>query len=292
MVNSTAPHLLYVSDVFPAPPSGGSVIIYRHLHRLVQDGWRVTIAAPAPAFRPLPDGHGFGCARCPGKAGGRPRAPHGRSPNGSARGCGQQAMRSDPKLGQAATRRHHPHRPVGSHFAYSHATQPGLARAARRQGAGFVSRDVTARRALRGAQPAKNLCAPCCAMRLPARLDRLRRNARAARVTLPARLCPHAHGHARTERRARRRLACSLPRRSCHRACAPHFMRTTSNTCSRRWHALRPNAAARCSCSRRPTTRRWPRLRATGTTFRHQPLASARVRRRCVFSPPKPAHSR
>src|SRR5580693_2972824 len=67
MVNSTTLHALYVSDVFPAPASGGAVIIYRHLRRLVQEGWHVTVAAPAPSFRPLPDGHGFELRALPKK---------------------------------------------------------------------------------------------------------------------------------------------------------------------------------------------------------------------------------
>jgi hypothetical protein len=67
MVMANAPRLFYVSDVFPAPLSGGAVIIYRHLHRLVQEGWRVTVAAPAPAFQPLPDDHGFELRALPKK---------------------------------------------------------------------------------------------------------------------------------------------------------------------------------------------------------------------------------
>ncbi|HXB02124.1 MAG TPA: glycosyltransferase [Opitutaceae bacterium] len=69
------PHLLYVSDVFPTPQPGGAVIIYRHLQRLVQEGWRVTVAAPAPAFRPLPDGHGFELRALPRKSWWPPARP-------------------------------------------------------------------------------------------------------------------------------------------------------------------------------------------------------------------------
>jgi hypothetical protein len=53
MVSSTAPHALYVSDVFTAPQPGGAVIIYRHLQRLVKEGWRATVAAPAHFMRAI-----------------------------------------------------------------------------------------------------------------------------------------------------------------------------------------------------------------------------------------------
>jgi len=67
MVKSTAPHVLYVSDVFPAPLPGGAVIVYRHLRRLVQEGWRVTVAAPWPTVRPLAANHGFELQALPQK---------------------------------------------------------------------------------------------------------------------------------------------------------------------------------------------------------------------------------
>jgi hypothetical protein len=59
MVTPTAPHMVYVGDVFPAASSGGAVLIYRHLHRLVREGWRVTVSVPESAMRALPAGHGF-----------------------------------------------------------------------------------------------------------------------------------------------------------------------------------------------------------------------------------------
>ena len=61
------PRLLYIGDVFPAPPGGGSVLIYRHLHRLALEGWRVTVTVPAPAERPLPADHGFELRTLPGR---------------------------------------------------------------------------------------------------------------------------------------------------------------------------------------------------------------------------------
>lgn len=54
-----APRLLYVSNMVPGVPSGGDVMIYRHLRELVRAGWHVTVSPPAAAIRPLPPGHGF-----------------------------------------------------------------------------------------------------------------------------------------------------------------------------------------------------------------------------------------
>jgi hypothetical protein len=51
----------------PGVPGGGEVMVYRHLHGLVQLGWNVTVAAPAVALRPLPDGHGFNVRPLPSR---------------------------------------------------------------------------------------------------------------------------------------------------------------------------------------------------------------------------------
>jgi hypothetical protein len=56
---SGPPRLLYVSDMVPGLPGGGEVMVYRHLHRLVQSGWVVTVSTPGAGQRPLPPGHGL-----------------------------------------------------------------------------------------------------------------------------------------------------------------------------------------------------------------------------------------
>jgi hypothetical protein len=91
-----APHVLYVSDVFPAPQPGGAVIIHRHLQRLMQEGWRVTVAAPAPAFRPLPDSHGFELRTLPRKSWWPPARPEWPFTQWLRARMWTQAMRSDP----------------------------------------------------------------------------------------------------------------------------------------------------------------------------------------------------
>jgi hypothetical protein len=63
-----APHLLYLSDMVPGVPGGGEVMVYRHLRGLVQQGWRVTVSAPAVALRPLPLEHGFEIRPLPSRA--------------------------------------------------------------------------------------------------------------------------------------------------------------------------------------------------------------------------------
>jgi hypothetical protein len=59
MVAVRAPRLLFVSNMVPALPGGGEVMVYRHLRALVEAGWRVSVSVPAAAARPLPSGHGF-----------------------------------------------------------------------------------------------------------------------------------------------------------------------------------------------------------------------------------------
>jgi hypothetical protein len=100
MVNSTTLHALYVSDVFPAPASGGAVIIYRHLRRLVQEGWHVTVAAPAPSFRPLPDGHGFELRALPKKKWWPPARPEWPPTQWLRARMWTNAMRSDPTFAE------------------------------------------------------------------------------------------------------------------------------------------------------------------------------------------------
>lgn len=43
----------------PGVPGGGEVMVYRHLHGLVQAGCQVTVSCPAVNVRPLPASHGF-----------------------------------------------------------------------------------------------------------------------------------------------------------------------------------------------------------------------------------------
>jgi hypothetical protein len=85
-----------VSDVFPAPQPGGAVIIYRHLQRLVQEGWRVTVAAPAPSFRPLTDGHGFELRTLPRKSWWPPARPEWPITQWLRARMWTQVMRDDP----------------------------------------------------------------------------------------------------------------------------------------------------------------------------------------------------
>ncbi|HXA13586.1 MAG TPA: glycosyltransferase family 4 protein, partial [Opitutaceae bacterium] len=81
---------------FPAPPSGGAIVIYRHLRRLVQEGWRVTVAAPAPAFRPVPEGHGFELRALPRKKWWPPARPEWPLTQWLRARMWTNAMRSDP----------------------------------------------------------------------------------------------------------------------------------------------------------------------------------------------------
>jgi glycosyltransferase involved in cell wall biosynthesis len=67
MVAAQKPRLLYISNMVPALPGGGEVMVYRHLHQLAQTGWRVTVSSPAAAMRPLPQGHGFELRPLPAK---------------------------------------------------------------------------------------------------------------------------------------------------------------------------------------------------------------------------------
>jgi hypothetical protein len=57
--NPVSPRLLYISNMEPGGPGGGEVMVYRHLHRLVQNGWRVTVSTPNLGKLSLPPGHGF-----------------------------------------------------------------------------------------------------------------------------------------------------------------------------------------------------------------------------------------
>jgi hypothetical protein len=51
----------------PGVPGGGEVMVYRHLHGLVQAGWQVTVSTSAVAVRPLPEGHGFNLRPLPSR---------------------------------------------------------------------------------------------------------------------------------------------------------------------------------------------------------------------------------
>lgn len=43
---SAARHLLYVSDVVPGPGHGGQIVVDRHLRRLADEGWAITVVSP------------------------------------------------------------------------------------------------------------------------------------------------------------------------------------------------------------------------------------------------------